>query len=62
MLSPFDKKGLLIKADRYVDLYTKKCLKDINFAYTNQYTVACAIISAARTKCKLDPVWPDELG
>jgi hypothetical protein len=37
-------------------------MKDINFAYTNQYTVACAIISATRTKCKLDPIWPDELG
>jgi hypothetical protein len=53
--------ALLIKADRYVDMYLKKCLKDIFFAYTNQYTVACAIISATRTKCRLEPIWPEEL-
>jgi hypothetical protein len=61
VLKASDKIGLLIKADRYVELYTKKCMKDITFAYTNQYTVGCAIISAARTKCKLEPIWPEEL-
>jgi len=61
VLKASDRIGLLIKADRYVETYTKKCMKDITFAYTNQYTVACAIISAARTKCKLEPIWPEEL-
>ena len=27
----------------------------------NQYTVACAIISGARTKAGLDPIWPQEM-
>ena len=56
-----DLTSLLTKSDRYVLLYTGTCLKEIKFAYNNQYTVACAIISAARTKCGIQPIWPQEM-
>ena len=65
-LAPTNVKETLTKADQWVDMLLRKCMKDFNFASLNQYTVACAIISTVRIKCKIveiasEKVWPPEL-
>ena len=58
---------LVLKADNWIKFFVRKCLKDIQFAHggqkdtCNQYAIACAIVSMARLKCKLDDIWPREL-
>ena len=51
----------LANVEKYVDFFRLICLQEHSFFKENQYTVACAIISTARTQSKVVPVWAPEL-
>ncbi|MFO0117641.1 MAG: hypothetical protein ACK521_08515 [bacterium] len=44
-----------------VDQIVLVCLNEFSFFNENQYTVACAIVSASRIQCNIAPIWPAEM-
>lgn len=51
----------LSNLEKYIDQNVRVCLNEFTFFNENQYTVACAIVSAARIQCSLAPIWPAEM-
>ena len=47
--------------EKHVDFMTLLSLQDHKLVNTNQYLIACSIISAARTKLSIMPAWSGEL-
>ena len=47
--------------EKYYDFFTLLSLQDAKLVNTNQYLIACSIISASRKHCGLNPIWTDEL-
>lgn len=47
--------------EKYIDFFSLLSLQDHKIVNTNQYLIACSIISAARKHCHLNPVWTGEL-
>lgn len=43
--------------EKYIDFFSLLSLQDHKIVNTNQYLIACSIISAARKHCNLSPVW-----
>ena len=51
----------LKQLEDYITENIRVCLNEFTFFNENQYTVACAIISAGRVQCNIAPIWPTEL-
>ena len=47
--------------EKYIDFFSLLSLQDHKIVNTNQYLVACSIVSACRKHCKINPVWSKEL-
>lgn len=47
--------------EKYIDFFSLLSLQDHKIVNTNQYLIACSIISAARKHCNMMPVWTSEL-
>lgn len=47
--------------EKYIDFFSLLSLQDHKIVNTNQYLIACSIISAARKHCHLVPNWTSEL-
>lgn len=51
----------LTSLEKCIDNNVRVCLNEFSFFNENQYTVACAIVSAARIQCNIAPIWPAEM-
>ena len=47
--------------EKYIDFFVLLSLQDHKLANTNQYLIACSIVSAARGSCGIKPAWSVEL-
>lgn len=47
--------------EKYIDFFSLLSLQDHKIVNTNQYLIACSIISAARKHCNIQPIWTTEL-
>jgi hypothetical protein len=47
--------------EKYIDFFSLLSLQDHKIVNTNQYLIACSIISAARKHCNMQPIWTPEL-
>ena len=47
--------------EKYFDYFQLLSLQDYKLVNTNQYLIACSIISASRKHCGFSPVWTSEL-
>jgi hypothetical protein len=47
--------------EKYFDYFLLLSLQDHKLVNTNQYLIACSIVSASRKHCGLNPVWTTEL-
>lgn len=59
---PHDEEERIVKqVEKHADFFVLLCLQDHKLVNTNQYLIACSIVSAARTMVGLWPQWSLEL-
>lgn len=50
-----------VAIEKCMEFFSLLCLQEVSFFNENQYCVACAIVSASRMHCHVEPIWSQEL-